>query len=429
MRLPGMNFFKKNIIFTIVIFMTLLGALYLIYLDWTNHDAISEANETTRQNQENFDNAFKKGNKPVDLNIQMIKADTEDLRKRTVSLQRIFGNPYRKALLKFAAGLKVSEDELYERLKKLYEDDNEKVKKAEILIPKLFAGLEKDKKISSADVMNEYKKFISDVQMETVEDFPSLTAGYDILGDALGLPRTMSPSIAHVYLGQMQRKLLSQRLIPGVTRLETVQNFTFNQFIQTFPSTSDVEDILNTMPIYEDIFRRMNACRLETVEAFERNGPPTKLAGDKYLAYNFTTTVTGSIDSVRNFMNNLLDAYKENRVYVITWVSLTSPASSAEVEDVRKKLLGEGDQRSPTENDEFSPENRPPSRRRRGSSRGPRPGGNQPRRRSLQVKQPLSEMEAEMQPDYGSVLIGKNRNINAVLKFRYYRYVGERLKK
>ena len=40
-----------------------------------------------------------------------------------------------------------------------------------------------------------------------------------------------------------------------------------------------------------------------------------------------------------------------------------------------------------------------------------------------------TEMEAEMLPDYGSVLIGKNRNVNAVLRFKYYRYVGERLKK
>ena len=324
-----MNFIKKNLIFSIVVALTLLGALYLIYLDWTLHVSITEANATTQKSQENFDSAFKEGNKPVDLNIKMIKDDTEELRKRTVRLQRIFGSPYRKALLKFAAGLKVSEDELLERMSKLYNDENEKIKTAEVLIPKLFAGLEKDKQLKSEDIMNEYKKFISSVQMETVEDFPSLTAGYDILGEALGLPRTMSSSIAHVYLGQMQRKILSQRLIPGVKQLEVVQNFTFNQFIQTFPSPEDVVDILDTMPIYEDIFRRMNAARLETVMNFARTGAPTKFGGDKYMSYEFSTTVTGSIDSVRQFMNDLLDAYKENRVYVITWVSLSSPESYA----------------------------------------------------------------------------------------------------
>lgn len=410
-----MNFIKKNIIFMIVAVITLVGSLYLIYLDWTKHDAISAANETTQENQKKFDDAFRKGNKPVELNIKMIQDDTEELRKRTRQLQRIFGYPYRKALLNFAAGLKMTEDELYERMKKLYDDDNEKVKQADVLIPKLFAGLEKDKKISAETIQGEYKKFISEVQMETVEDFVSLEAGYDILGEALGLSRTMSQSIAHVYLGQMQRKILSQRIIPGVNRLETVQNYTFNQFVQTFPSTSDVEDILATMPIYEDIFRRMNASRLDSVDSFERHGAPSKINGDKYWVYHFSTQLTGTIDAVRDFMNNLLNAYKENRVYVITWISLTSPDSSAEVEYLRQHLYGAREQQAQNE-----PSRNPDFRRRR----PPRPGND-----SFRGGQQISEMEAEMQPEYGSVRIGKNRTVKAVLRFNYYRYVGDRLKK
>ena len=68
-----MNFIKKNIIFTIVAAITLIGALFLIYLDWTKHDAIAAANLITQDSQQKFDDAFRKGNKPVDLNIKMIK--------------------------------------------------------------------------------------------------------------------------------------------------------------------------------------------------------------------------------------------------------------------------------------------------------------------------------------------------------------------
>ena len=117
-----MNFLKKNIIFTIVAVITILGSLFLIYLDLTQHDAISEANRITQESQEKFDAAFKSGNKPVDLNIKMIQQDTEELKKRTVALQRIFGKPYRKALLAFAASLKVSEDELYVRMATHFEN-------------------------------------------------------------------------------------------------------------------------------------------------------------------------------------------------------------------------------------------------------------------------------------------------------------------
>jgi len=421
-----MNFIKKNIIFSIVVAITLLGSLFLIYMDWTLHESITEANATTTKNYDDFNKAFgwtrgrdkerdKKIMLPVDSNIEMIKSDTEELRKKTAQLQRIFGNPYRKNLLRFAAALKVTEDDLLERMKKLYNDDNEKNKSAEVLIPKLFAGLEKDKKISAADIKKEYEKFISAVQMETVEDFPSLSAGYDILGEALGLSRTMSSSIAHVYLRQMQRKILSQRLIPGVKKLEVVENFTFNQFVQTFPSPENVVDILNTMPIYEDIFRRMSASRLENVTAFSRLGQPVKFGGDKYMSYEFSTTVTGTIDSVRDFINSLLDAYKENRVYVITWVSLSSPESSAEVDAV-KKIYESNSSNSLAQNDP----------QQRGSSRAENSGNQQVFFKHVGQ---ISESEAEMQQDYGSVLIGKNRNINAVLRFKYYRFIGERLKK
>ena len=101
-----MNFLKKNIIFTIVAVITILGSLFLIYLDWTKHVAITEANTITQESQVKFDAAFKSGNKPVDFNIKMIQDDTAELRKRTSALQRIFGKPYRKALLTFAASLR-----------------------------------------------------------------------------------------------------------------------------------------------------------------------------------------------------------------------------------------------------------------------------------------------------------------------------------
>ena len=223
-----MNFIKKNIIFSIVAAVTILGSLFLIYLDWTQHTAISEANAITQDSQQKFDEAFLKGNKPVDLNIKMIKEDTAELEKRTAALQRIFGKPYRKALLGFAASLKVSEDELYARMKKLFEADTNTAKTADALIPLLFAELEKEKKLPKDSIKNnQFMKFVSDVFLETVEkaDRNELIAtGYDIMGSALGLQRMMGLSQAHKYLNNMQNEIRLRGLIPGVNSLETVQN-------------------------------------------------------------------------------------------------------------------------------------------------------------------------------------------------------------
>ena len=41
----------------------------------------------------------------------------------------------------------------------------------------------------------------------------------------------------------------------------------------------------------------------------------------------------------------------------------------------------------------------------------------------------LTEEEAEALPDYGQVRIGKNLPVSAVLRFKYYNYVGDSLKK
>ena len=458
-----MNFLKKNIVFTIVAVITILGSLFLIYLDWTRHVAISEANAVTQESQNKHNNAFKSGNKPVDLNIKMIHDDTAELRKRTSSLQRIFGKPYRKALLTFAASLKVSEDELYERMKKLYElpdkdlytrmkklveasddefykrmkpqfetDDGVVKKSADVLIPLLFADLENEKKLPKDSIKNnQFMKFVSDVFLDSVEKVDKnelIGTGYDILGTALGLQRTMSPSKAHVYLSRMQSEIRSRGLIPGVNSLETVQNFTFNQYVQTFPSNEAVIDILNTMPIFEDIFRRMRNSRLDRVEEFRRIAPPTKLNGDKYLSYEFSAKVVGTMDSVRNFLNNLLDAYKDNRVYVVTWVSMTSEGSTAEVEQLRNQLYGHETSNAQPGDDMAPPEEgrRRNSRRRRNSNRRPPVAGQTSSGRVFRI---LTEEEAEALPDYGQVRIGKNLNVTAVLRFKYYNYVGDSLKK
>ena len=421
-----MNFLKKNIIFTIVMVLTLLGAIYLIYLDWTKHDDVSSANTQTQEFQEKYDNAFKSGIKPLANNIKMIKEDTEDLQKRTCQLQRIFGKPYRKALQKFAASLKVTEDDLYARMKKLYEGDTGTAKTADALVPKLFEELEKDKKLPKGSIeKNQFASFVAEVFSSSLEKYESVLTGYDILGVALGLQRVMSPSRAHVYLSEMQSRIRSQRLIPGVDSLETVQNFTFNKFVQTFPSNEDVLDILETMPIFVDIFRRMEASRLERVENFQRQGPPTKINGDKYLCYNFNATILGTMDSIRNLLNNFLNAYKDNQVYVVTWISMTSEPSSKEVDEVRNKLFGAEHSQSSSAQPADEPK---PGPRRRSRKRRQAPAVS-PQIVAGRMFRIVSEEEAEAQPDYGASVIGKDRIVRAEIRFKYYKFIGDRLKK
>ena len=45
------------------------------------------------------------------------------------------------------------------------------------------------------------------------------------------------------------------------------------------------------------------------------------------------------------------------------------------------------------------------------------------------VSRIVSEEEAESQPDYGATVIGKDRIVRAEIRFKYYKYIGDRLKK
>ena len=422
-----MNFLKKNIIFTIVMVLTLLAAVYLIYLDWTKHDDVSNANSQTQEFQEKYDNAFKSGIKPLANNIKMIKEDTEDLQKRTCQLQRIFGKPYRKALLRFAGLLKVSEDDLYALMKRVFENDEIKEKVAELLVPKFFAELEKEKKLTHEQVMQAYKEFVSFVQSESLEEFKDFErkpeTAYEVLAAALGLQRVMKTDRAQKYMEDIQRRFRLKGLIPGVKNMKDIRNFTFN--FDAPPSETEVVDILNTMPIYEDIFNRMSASRLELVNAFarERNQPVT-LPGEKYLSYEFNTTVTGSMESVRNFINSLLNAYKDNRVYTVTWISMTSQDTQDEVEKMRNKLNPRS-QADRDDDEQDGPERREGPRRRQ--PRRPPPGRNRPPRRETANQNQAQQADSELDA-YGYTVIGKNR-VTAVIRFKYYMYVGDRLKK
>ena len=179
--------------------------------------------------------------------------------------------------------------------------------------------------------------------------------------------------------------------------------------------------------IYIYPLNRMRNSHLDRVEDFKRIGPPTKLNGDKYLCYEFSANVVGTMDSIRKFLNNLLEAYKDNRVYVVTWVSLTSDGSSVEVNQLRGQLFGNETVNNP-QGDEMAPpeEGRRRNSRRRRQPRRPQVTAQTSSGRMFRI---LTEEEAEALPDYGQVRIGKNLNVSAALRFKYYKYVGDSLKK
>ena len=168
----------------------------------------------------------------------------------------------------------------------------------------------------------------------------------------------------------------------------------------------------------------MTRARLTRVEDFTREN--VVKVSDKYTVYNFKTTVIGPMKAVREFSNSLLNAYKDNRVYAITWVLLTSEDSANEVESERKLLFPDSGRNEQLETEPVFGRNP----RSRGRVRNNAPRRNAPAfAAGAALRRPPSEMEAEMQPDYGSTVIGISSNVKAEIKFKYYVFTGDILQK
>ena len=394
-----------------------LASLYLIYLDLAKHSLISKANTETEESRQKADTAYKgKGNRPVEPNVKMIASDTEVVKQRTAALQRIFGKPYRNALIAFAREIGMTEDDLLNRFRDFFESEEQKDKPVETLIPAFKKTLGDAAKVEPA-----FNRFIETVQKSTVELLREQSA-LEIFAAALGLPRSMNSSSCHVLLATMQRSFFDRRNIPGVLNLQTVRDFTYTEYVQTPPPLSKISDILTMMPIFEDIFYRMRLSKISNVESFTRLNEGVSHS-DKYMKYSFKTKVTGDIDSIRRLVNTLHEAYKDNQVYVVTWVSLTSHTDQ-EIANARALITGSA---SPTpQPGAYNQPNYP--------AMGPQPGRPiypQPRPMNNQPNAPQNEMHLplEERSDYGAVVIGRNKLVTADLEFDYYVFVGDQLKR
>ncbi len=426
-----MNFIKKNIVFTVVCSLTLLASLYLIYLDFEKHSLISKANTDTEDSRQKADKAYKsKGNRPVEPNVKMIASDTEIVKQRTTALQRLFGKPYRTALIAFAKELGMTEDDLLNKFRDFYENEELKDKSPEAAIPLFKKTLGDESKVEAA-----FNRFIETVQKITVEPLQGQAAN-EIFAVALGVPRTMNSSSCHVLLATMQRNIFDRRNIPGVLNLQTVRDFTYDQYVQTPPPPSKISDILTMMPAYEDIFYRMRLSKLSNVESLERLNEGVAQS-DKYMKYSFKTKVTGDIDAVRKFINALHEAYKDNRVYVVTWVALNSHTDQ-EVAQARALITGDtrGVQQQPQQQPRRGNYPQQPGQRNYQQPPVqpmpmPRPNYNNAPRRAGQPNSAVNEehLPPEERSDYGRVIIGLNRQVTADIEFDYYIFTGDQLGK
>jgi len=179
--------------------------------------------------------------------------------------------------------------------------------------------------------------FREDIQPLTFEDITNNVA-HELFLDALGLPRLMRQRDCKNYIDILYEKYLASDLIPGlppaedsIEREKSVQDFIYGKNLnrQALPVPEMVIPILRNFQIKEDLFRRMKQAGIGVLRSMNAGvlyGTPLDNDSEgPLLSFTYTLEMTASINAIDNFINSLHDAYKTDRVYVITDIRLSSP--------------------------------------------------------------------------------------------------------
>ncbi len=390
-----MEFFKKNVLLTIVLAVAFILASGLLYMVFTEHSAMTKQMAQVEKIRLEIENLIKQSPAPVAENLEMIKADTEELKQKLKNVQGIFGKPYKVALQKFAQEFGVTEEQLNAEFREFWANEARPGTNRYQLIIKFKKQLDRSKFSKAISL------FAKQIQLQTVEPVDDSNID-DYLLVALGLPRTMSNVNCKTYMLSVMQPALSDNLIKANVLHDKVAKFSFGEFETRMPLSDNIPVILRHGMMLDDLLKRIMSSKIEQIDAINKlNGLNGELSKD-YLKFRYSLTVMGTQGSLRAFVNSLQNAYKDNRVYIIKDISLEK------VIDGVKEITDTGA--------------RPVQRATPGLAS----------RRTQEEKTAIEEAEKDkpywLKSGYGLPVIGESSLCKLVIEFEYVIYVGDELK-
>ena len=368
-----MYFLKKNIPLLSFIILTLVISLFMAVLDLQLYFQYLDAKDETDVNVKKIQNTTRQKLSPQKQNIDAIKDDIAVMMKKRVELQRMFGKIYRSELQAFANEIGTTEDDLLEKFAAYYkdlpaekqggvtgdtdkqildnffaltfypapesensEDDSEKVKKE----------LTAEQKAIKEKIERAMKNFDAAIAQKHIEYDNN---GFRYLLEALGVPRTELAPTFKRQVTEVNERIISQRLIPGLidgadfTPIVPGENRTSSDknkksgvsyYTDDLPLQRETYLACRELQIRLDLFKRMKDSKISKVPYFEEMTDLTgrTMENDQYLAYTYKFSVDGEMNAIRNFLINLNEAHHEYRIYSVRDVQFERPNA----EDIAK---------------------------------------------------------------------------------------------
>ena len=402
-----MELIKKNIVLFSLLLISTGVSGFFIYRVIIETGDMKLAGEKVEKLKKDINDLNKTSPIPSKKNYEKITHDAIVIEGKTKELQQIFGKPYRKAVTAMENALGIKHDELIELWKTTYKDEADKGSPRELIYNRFFAKLEQNEEIGRDKVKKAKKVFVDTVRAESVE--PLNDANIDgCIMEALGLPRKMEPIPCKRYMLDMQDNLIQYMLntenddedpfVFGTgTKVDTVKKLTFDKFEgAALPRPDEVSYIFKHLKLIEDLLIRLKKAGVQQLNAITK----TSLKGETntdYMVFTYTIKITAPIDAVRSFMNSLLKAYKDNRIYIVKSMILSSE------EDVTAII-----------NSDLSANAMQQGGERKGYGLPSSAGGNLSKSNQAIAK-------------VGVPIIGNNKAVTAEITFKYVIYIGDEL--
>jgi hypothetical protein len=406
-----MNLIKKNMVLAIVLCATLVIALGLLYLVSRRYGGMKTSLaevQTLRDEINDLNDVVKKPIAPLKENVESIHTDFLFIRESTRDLQQVFGKPYHQSLEAFATALEfASVAQLKEKWAAFFRRESTGRIRPQQAFLKFLGEYDREK------VDRAVAEFKREAETHSVELLNEANLN-DVILEALGHPRTMSPEACKTYITYMQASL-AQMLQPQppkegehvVVLGSGVEKFTFADFDNRMPLRSDVSYIIKNWKLIEDLAFRLKKSQVSHLAAISRRESLKGREADAYLYLPYEIEIEGPQEAVQALLNSLQDAWQENRTYIVRDLEFSKSA-----DEVAGAV-------SPTP---ARPEASAPDRRPGRTPGIPGAPG------SASDIDAAAQAAIEARADFGRVLIGRNRNVKAKIVFDYVIFIGDEIK-
>lgn len=396
-----MELIKKNILLFSVLGITLIVSIALLVFVLIAHGEMMVSMEKIEAIKKDISDLQRQKPVPHKTNMTRINKDSEAYKVELQNIYHYFGQPYRDAMLAFVGALGMSEEAFMTKFREFWTQNAIRGSNVQQLFIKFSREFDTFKFNKAKEV---FRQVYQKQTLEKVND----TNLNDILLYIIGANRPMSPLAAKTFITVMQDEMIALLKNNNIRAGEGVYTFTFGRYANEMPRIDEINHIVENMTIIGDIFTRIAASGIKQVDSIAR-GPLEGTVDGKFLRYRYTLEVTSETEQIFAFINNLADAFKSNRIYIIRNMTLEKTfdrtieytneglPSARILPTTREVLPGENPEGQPVKPKEVE-----------------------------KPKKPAKKVPFNEERSYGKTLIGASKQVKMLVEFDYVIFIREK---